>query len=150
MNPYPEVTVGATILNSDDRVFLCKSHKWSNQYVIPGGHIELGETMEEALKREVFEETGLSVHDIRMIGINESINHITFHEKKHFIFINFLCRADHTNVQLNDESESYVWADLNEIEKYDLHKFTKNFLLMLRDKPDLGNTTEIFYNYGKE
>ena len=150
MEAYPEVTVGATILNSDDRVFLCKSHKWSNQYVIPGGHIELGETMEEALKREVFEETGLSVHDIRMIGINESINHITFHEKKHFIFINFLCRADHTNVQLNDESESYVWADLNEIEKYDLHKFTKNFLLMLRDKPDLGNTTEIFYNYGKE
>ncbi len=87
MKQYPEPTVGATIINSEGKVLLCKSHKWGNRYVIPGGHIELGETMEEALKREVFEETGLTVKDIRMLGINESIFHPTFHEKKRRIAI---------------------------------------------------------------
>lgn len=150
MKQYPEPTVGATIINSEGKVLLCKSHKWGNRYVIPGGHIELGETMEEALKREVFEETGLTVKDIRMLGINESIFHPTFHEKKHFIFINFLCRTEETNVRLNDESQSYVWADLRDIERYDLQQFTRALLLLLRDQSDTNNKTEIFYNYGQE
>ena len=148
MKQYPEPTVGATILNAEGKVLLCKSHKWDNQYVIPGGHIELGETMEEALKREVLEETGLTVYDIKMLGINESIFHTTFHEKRHFIFINFLCCTNDTEVVLNDESESYVWAGLNEVEQYDLQEFTKALLLLLRDDSRANNKTEIFYNYG--
>ncbi|ADO77499.1 NUDIX hydrolase [Halanaerobium praevalens DSM 2228] len=40
---YPEPTVGAIIFNPDNKILLCKSHKWNNQYIIPGGHIELGE-----------------------------------------------------------------------------------------------------------
>lgn len=50
---YPEPIVGALIFNNKDEIFLMKSHKWEGKYVIPGGHIELGETIEEALKREV-------------------------------------------------------------------------------------------------
>ena len=61
---YPEPTVGALIFNQADKILLIKSHKWHNQYVVPGGHIELGETMEDALRREIEEETGLSIHDI--------------------------------------------------------------------------------------
>jgi nucleoside triphosphatase len=53
---YPEATVGAVILNSEDKVLICKSNKWNQKYVIPGGHIEAGESMEEALVREVKEE----------------------------------------------------------------------------------------------
>ncbi len=57
---YPEPTVGAIIFNPDNKILLCKSHKWNNKYVIPGGHIELGwKKMEEDFKREIFEETGL-------------------------------------------------------------------------------------------
>ncbi|ADL12770.1 NUDIX hydrolase [Acetohalobium arabaticum DSM 5501] len=55
---YPEPTVGAVIFNPDDEILLCKSNKWDNKYVIPGGHIELGERMEKALIREIKEEKG--------------------------------------------------------------------------------------------
>ena len=58
---YPEPTVGALIFNRASKLFLMKSHKWHDQYVVPGGHIELGETMEDALRREIMEETGLSI-----------------------------------------------------------------------------------------
>ena len=56
---FPEVTVGALIFNPDGKLFLVKSHKWHDKYVMPGGHIELGETAENALKREIKEETGI-------------------------------------------------------------------------------------------
>lgn len=56
MMKYPEPTVGAIIYNPDNKVLLCKAHKWNDKYIIPGGHIELGEKMEEALKREILEE----------------------------------------------------------------------------------------------
>ncbi len=61
MSKYPDPTVGALIFNPEDKVLICKSHKWNDQYVIPGGHIELGEKMEDALKLEVLEETGLFI-----------------------------------------------------------------------------------------
>lgn len=58
---YPEPTVGAVIFNPDNKILLCKSHKWDHKYVIPGGHIELGEKMEEALKREILEENEVTI-----------------------------------------------------------------------------------------
>src|SRR6266702_1480574 len=55
---YPEPTVGALIVNKEGRILLTKSHKWFDKYTLPGGHIEVGETMKEAVIREVKEEVG--------------------------------------------------------------------------------------------
>lgn len=148
MKQYPEATVGAIIFNPEGKVLLCKSYKWENKYVIPGGHIEIGETMEEALKREVMEETGLTIYDVRLLGIKESIYSRTFHEKRHFIFIDYQCKTNDTNVVLNDEAQEYVWTDLQEIEHYDLGGFTKDLLLRIRDRAHSDSKVEIFYNYG--
>ena len=141
---YPETTVGAIIFNPENKILLCKSHKWDNKYVIPGGHIESGEKMEDALKREIMEETGLEIYDIKLIGIKESIFSETFHEKKHFIFIDYTCKTNSYNVVLNDEAEEYLWADLSKIESYDLGGFTKSLLLELKNHK---NQIGIFYNY---
>jgi nucleoside triphosphatase len=43
---YPEPTVGALIFDPAGRLFLMRSHKWAGKYVVPGGHVELGETLE--------------------------------------------------------------------------------------------------------
>jgi len=102
---YPEPTVSAIIFNPDNKVLLCKTHKWNNKYIIPGGHIELGEKMEEALRREILEETGLKIYDIHLISIKDSVYHNSFHEKKHYIFIDYICKTDSYEVVLNDESQ---------------------------------------------
>ncbi|MBS4538404.1 NUDIX domain-containing protein [Clostridium sp. D2Q-11] len=144
---YPEPTVGAIIFNPDNKILLCKSHKWNNKYIIPGGHIELGEEMEEALKREILEETGLEIYDIQLISIKESVHNESFHEKKHFIFIDYICKTDSYNVILNEEAQEYEWVDLKEIDNYDLGGFIKLLLIELKNKEESKYKAEIFYNY---
>ena len=122
---YPEPTVGALIFNPDGKLFLMKSHKWKGQYVMPGGHIELGESMEQALKREIMEETGLDIYDIEFIGFQEFIFDDTFWERKHFIFFDYACKTDSTDVTLNSEAQEYVWIAVEDVLKLQLDPFTK-------------------------
>ena len=125
---YPEPAVSAIIFNPDNKILLCKSHKWSNKYVIPGGHIELGEKMEQALKREILEETGLEIYDIKLISLKDSIYNNSFHEKKHYIFIDYICKTDSYDVVLNDEAQEYEWVDLEDIVKIKREVFLSNYL----------------------
>lgn len=101
--------------------------------------------MELALKREILEETGLEIYDIKLISLKESVFSETFHQKKHFIFIDYQCKTDSSNVVINEEAEEYAWVRLNEIENYDLGGFTKDLLIEIRDKRESPNTVEIFY-----
>jgi nucleoside triphosphatase len=122
---YPEPTVGALIFNPDGKLFLMKSHKWKGLYVMPGGHIELGESMEHALKREIREETSLDIYDIEFIGFQEFIFDDTFWERKHFIFFDYACKTDSTDVTLNSEAQEYVWIAVEDVLKLQLDPFTK-------------------------
>jgi len=103
--------------------------------------------MEEALKREVLEETGLNIYDIKLISLKESIFSDTFYEKKHFIFIDYICKTDSSDVVLNDESEAYEWVDINDIDNYDLGGFTRELLLKLKYGDESQDYVKIFYNY---
>lgn len=107
---FPEPTVGALIFNPEGKLFLIKSHKWRGKYVVPGGHVELGEKIEDALRREIREETNLGIYDIAFLGFQEFIFDDAFWKKRHFIFFDYVCRTDATDVKLNAEAQAYVWV----------------------------------------
>ena len=111
---FPEPTAGALIFNKDNKILLMKSYKWKDKYVIPGGHVELGERIEDALKREIKEDTGLDIYDIKFVFFQEFIYGEEFWKKKHFIFFNFACKTDSSDVKLDSEGQSYVWVTLEE------------------------------------
>ena len=121
---FPEPTVGAIIFNPEGRVFLMKSHKWKGRYVVPGGHIELGERIEEALVREVKEETNLDVFDIEFVCFQEFIYDESFWKKRHFIFFDYACKTRSEKVVLNGEAEEYVWVSLEQAQKLPLDSYT--------------------------
>jgi nucleoside triphosphatase len=108
---FPEPTVGAFVFNSKGELLLLKSHKWPGMYVVPGGHVELGERLEETVIRETKEETGLDVYDLEFINFQEFIYDPAFWKHKHFIFFDYACRTDSTEVKLNDEAEEYIWVE---------------------------------------
>jgi len=107
---HPEAVVGALILNSEGKIFFMTSPKWPGKYAIPGGRVEYGETLEDALEREIKEEAGLSVYDIKYLGIQESIFNPEYQARRHFIFFDYICKTDDTAVTLNEEGIDYVWV----------------------------------------
>jgi nucleoside triphosphatase len=122
---FPEPTVGAMILAPDGKLLLLRSHKWRDKYVVPGGHIELGERMEEALRREVKEETGLDIYDVQFVCFQEFVYDDAFWKRRHFIFFDYVCRTDSTTVVLNDEAEEHVWVPVEDALEMDVDSYTE-------------------------
>ena len=133
-----EVPVGALIVNPHSEIFLMRSHKWRDQYCIPGGHIEIGETIEQALQREVKEETGLDVYDIEFVCFQEVISDASFWKNRHFIFFDYACRTDSIAVTLNDEAESYVWVPLEKVPSLPVEQYTINVIETYIEKKGRG------------
>lgn len=125
---FPEPTVGALIFNPKGKIFLMKSHKWRNKYVIPGGHIELGEKMEDALRREIKEETGLDIFDIEFIYFTEFIFDRAFWKKRHFIFFDFAAKTKSTKVTLDSEGQEYIWVSSQKVLKLPIEPYTRKVI----------------------
>ena len=122
---FPEPTTGGLIFNPEGKLFLMKSHKWKDKWVVPGGHIELGETIEESLIREVKEETNLDIYDIEFICFQEYIYDDLFWKKRHYIFFDYACKTDSQEVLLNSEAQEYTWISLKDRNKLPLDKYTE-------------------------
>lgn len=122
---FPEPTVGALIVNPEGKILLTKSHKWFDKYTLPGGHIEIGETMEEAVKREVKEEAGLDVEVVEFLLMQEAIFAKEFWKKRHFIFFDFFCKVGEQTVKLDKkELQGYIWEYPGQAFNLNLDPFT--------------------------
>jgi nucleoside triphosphatase len=108
---FPEPTVGILIINPKGELLLLKSHKWPGRYVVPGGHVELGEEIEQTVIREAKEETGLDVRDLLFLCWQEFIYDSSFWKRRHFLFFDYACRTESSEVRLNDEAEETLWID---------------------------------------
>ncbi len=126
---FPEPTVGILIFNPKGEILLLKSHKWPDHYVVPGGHVELGERLEQTVIREAMEETGLNVHDLHFLCWQEFIYDPAFWKRRHFIFFDFACQAESQDVRLNDEAEDYIWISPEKAIDLPLDTYTRNALL---------------------
>ena len=126
---YPEGTVGALIVNGKGEILLVRSYKWGTKYTVPGGHIELGERSETAVKREIKEEVGLEAEPVRLLLVQEAIYPADYIKHEHYIFLDYLCRTSSSEVKLDGkEIQEYVWITASEALQLDLESFTRNLV----------------------
>jgi len=126
---FPEPTVGALIVDQQGKILLARSHKWFDKYTLPGGHIEVGESMVDAVRREVKEEVGLDVEVVEMLLVQEAIFAPEFYKKKHFIFIDFYCKSKDQQMKLDrNEIQDYVWVYPGAAYNLKLDSFTRKTL----------------------
>lgn len=133
----PVVTVGGLIFNDVGEVLMVRTHKWSNLWGIPGGKIKWSETSEDALLRELKEETALDVSDVRFVLVQDCIHSKEFYRDAHFVLLNYTCRAKGDDaVVLNDEAQEFRWVKLGEVDQLPLNRPTQILIDAVRSKVD--------------
>ena len=127
LQEMPVATVGALIFNSKNQALMIRTHKWSNLWGIPGGKIKFGETSEDALRREILEETALKISEIQFTLVQDCIHSKEFYRDAHFVLLNYTCRCNGKDpkVTLNDEGREFRWVKLADTKKMKLNKPTK-------------------------
>lgn len=124
-DPRPIATVGALILDEAGRGLFVRTHKWRGAWGVPGGKIERGETMQDALRRELREETGLEIQQVRYVTVYEAIDSPEFHKPAHMLLHNFWCRLAGGELRLNEEADEARWLTHREANALLLNSYTK-------------------------
>lgn len=113
----PLVGVGAVVVQ-DDRVLLIRRGQAPllGEWSLPGGVLECGETLREAVVREAREETGLEVETGEMLGVYERvIRSEDGRVRYHYVLIDFLCRPGAGDPQAGTDAADVRWFSRHEL-----------------------------------
>ena len=128
--PAPKVAVGAVVIE-EGRVLLVKRKYPPKQgkWAIPGGSVNLGESLQAAAEREILEETGLVIEAKKPIYTFDLIErdakeNILFH----YVVVDLFAKYVSGDVQPADDVSDARWFDPDEIEGLDISENTKKLL----------------------
>lgn len=118
---------GGLVYNSAGQFLILQTTKGkdSGKWVLPGGKLEKNENPNDAFKREVFEETGLNVKGVKLLG---SRDYAAVSGNLYYFYDYTSDALDELNVQINNESSSYVWISKKQVNDYVFTDSIKNFL----------------------
>ncbi|MGB5182732.1 MAG: NUDIX hydrolase [Xanthobacteraceae bacterium] len=113
----PYLAVSAAIFR-DGRVLIVRRARppAHGLYTLPGGGVELGETLEQAIIREVREETGLAIIPLALVGFREAVaRDAAGRVERHFVILPFAARWIAGEVALSEELAEAHWRKPDEL-----------------------------------
>ena len=125
MRKYPDrpiVGVGAVIIDGDCVLLVKRAHEpLKGQWSLPGGAVEVGESLEAGLVREVREETCLDVTVGAVVEVLDRIGRdATGRVEYHFVIVDYLCRVAGGTATCGSDAEDVEWARRDDLARYRL------------------------------
>lgn len=117
------VAVSAFVQDDENRILLIRRTD-NDLYAIPGGALELGETLTQATQREVMEETGIAIEVSGLVGVFSDPEHLiefTDGEVRQEFSICFRAETTGGQLQTSVESNEVLWAAPSDLKSYDIH-----------------------------
>lgn len=115
MSNTVKVGVGVIIVR-DNKILLGEriGAHGANTWATPGGHLEMGESIEDCARREVLEETGLALDVVTHLGFT---NDIFDEENKHYVtlFVKAICQQGSPEIKEPNKCTQWQWCELNEL-----------------------------------
>ena len=128
-NKWPETAIDAVIIDENETVVLIKRRNppFQNHWALPGGFVELGEKVEDAVLREAEEETGLPVRILKLVGVYSDPKR---DPRGHVISITYLCKRidSEENPQGGDDAKEAKVFNRQELENIQL-AFDHNLII---------------------
>jgi mutator protein MutT len=108
----PLVAVGAIIVK-EDRVLLVRrgSAPMKGHWTLPGGVLELGESLHDGVVREVREETGLIVEPVELVELVERIHREQERVQYHYVIADYLCRVTGGEARAASDADDLRWVE---------------------------------------
>ena len=126
--PRPLCTVGALVVNPNAEVLIVRTTKWRGTWGVPGGKLDWGESLQEALLREFREEVALDLQQVRFALLQEAILDSQFHVPAHFVLVNYYAFSASSLVVPNEEIVEWVWLPPEQALSYPLNNFTERLV----------------------
>jgi 8-oxo-dGTP diphosphatase len=131
---YPErpmVGVGGVVISKGRALLIRRGGPpLEGQWSIPGGMLEVGETILEGVRRELGEETGIEVRVGQLIEVFERINLDGGGKTKyHFVVLDYLCQAVRGEARAGSDVTDVAWAAPSELAKYSLTETATRVIL---------------------
>jgi ADP-ribose pyrophosphatase len=130
---YPRAAVGAVVFK-DDCVLLVrrKNPPAKDMWAIPGGKIKLGERLQAAAEREVFEETGLVIKAAEPVFSFDMIEYDTKGEIQfHYVMIDLMAVYVSGELRANDDAIEARWINRGEMDSLDINDKSR---LLLKER----------------
>ena len=118
----PIVGVGAVVFDAASVLLVKRGHEpLKGEWSLPGGRVELGETLEEAVVREVREETGLAVEAGPVVEVLDRVRRAPDGRvEHHFVIVDYLCRVRGGTLVCGSDADDARWVPLNNLDGYRL------------------------------
>ncbi len=128
---YPRPAIGAIIIRGNDILLIRRgAEPGRGRWSVPGGSVELGETLHEAVIRETFEETGLTVEVGKLAGVYELIIRDDEGISFHYVLIDFFAASRSGEPVAASDASECRWVPLDGLGEYDV---TESLLACLRE-----------------
>ena len=130
----PWIGIGIVVIK-DDQVLLCRRGKPPNvgSWTLPGGAQDVGETCEEAARRELLEETGLSVGDLVFCAHVDTIRRdASGRIRFHYTILDFTARWTAGEPIAGSDVSEVQWAPLDALEPYELWSEAHHIIAIAR------------------
>ena len=135
----PVIAVGAVVIK-DGKVLLVKRGKAPSKglWAIPGGRVELGETLQQAAEREILEETGLTIKAKEPVFVFDMVaKDEKGMVKYHYVIVDLKAELISGELKPGDDAEDAKWFFPSELDDLDLSEKTSRFLQsIIRPSPD--------------
>lgn len=122
--------VGAIIVQDEHVIVIRRNAEpLKGEWSIPGGVVELGETLRQAAAREALEETGLVVDAGKVVEVFDSIySDASGRTQYHYVLIDFLCRPVGGQIQAGSDASDVRWARSEELDSLGMRPNTVRVL----------------------
>ena len=139
--PVPRVAVGALVIKAG-AVLLVKRGKAPSEgkWAIPGGSVELGETLQQAAEREIFEETGIRIRAAEPVYTFDLIERNRQGSVRfHYVIIDLATEYLNGEIKPGDDADQAAWIPFAKLKELDMNTTTRTFLAAYLQK---GKTSE--------